>query len=177
VNLVTRRTVHAHDGVVTVDVGRGGATVSASRRRGGDWENEPSTNEDVPVDRGKPSWCICAGGGGEPSVGVWRSCAHNSCLQRFRERRRKSIGSCSVKAAAQHPLCARLLREKCWEEFVRSDGCRDEAIPQWSAKTVRATVNANTSRIEVSDAETRRMAKKRRRDDRVRQGDEARAAR
>jgi hypothetical protein len=35
---------------------------------------------------------------------VRRSCAHNSCLQRFRERRRESIGSCSVKAAAQHPL-------------------------------------------------------------------------
>jgi hypothetical protein len=48
------------------------------------------------------------------------------------------------------------------------DPCEDGA---------RETVNANTSRIEVSDAETRRMAKKRRRDDRVRQGDEARAAR
>jgi hypothetical protein len=49
------------------------------------------------------------------------------------------------------------------------DPCEDGA---------RETVNANTSRIEVSDAETRRVAKKRRRDDRVRQGgDEARAAR
>jgi hypothetical protein len=88
VNLVTRGAVHAHDGVVTVDVGRGDATVSTSRRRGGDWKNEPSTNEDVPIGRGKPSWCICAGGGCEPSVGVRRCCAHNSCLQRFRERRR-----------------------------------------------------------------------------------------
>jgi hypothetical protein len=98
----------------------------------------------------------------------WRS-AQNSCLQRFRERRRESIGSCSVKAEAQHPLCmshcdpivhvarhefrdgrkakengivedkpsvcrpcelvARLLREKCWEQFVRSDGCRYESDP------------------------------------------------
>jgi hypothetical protein len=79
------------------------------------------------------------------------------------------IGSCSVKAEAQHPLCmsrcdpivhvarhefrdgrkakengivedkpsvcrpcelvARLLREKCWEQFVRSDGCRYESDP------------------------------------------------
>jgi hypothetical protein len=53
--------VNAHDGAVTVNVGRGDTTVSASRRRGGDWENEPSTNEDVPIGRGKPSWCIRAG--------------------------------------------------------------------------------------------------------------------
>jgi hypothetical protein len=178
-------------------------------------------------------------------------------LQRFRERRRESIGSCSVKAAAQHPLgvshrdpivhvarhefrdgrkakengivedkpsvcrpcelIARLLREKCWEQFVRSDGCRDESDPavvgdasqtksaarrrktsEFATTFVKRKVdrfecrnrcgidscedgarkNADTSRIKVAYAETRRVAKKRRRDDRVRQGgDEARAAR
>jgi hypothetical protein len=42
VNLETR-----HDGVVTVGVGRGDTTVSASRRRCGDWENEPSTDSSL----------------------------------------------------------------------------------------------------------------------------------
>jgi hypothetical protein len=114
-------------------------------------------------------------------------------------------------------LIARLLREKCWEEFVRSDGCRDESDPvvvgdasqtksairrrktsEFATTFIKRKVdrsecrnrcgidscedgarkNAHTSRIKVSYEEPRRMAQKRRRDDRVRQGsDEARAAR
>jgi hypothetical protein len=130
----------------------------------------------------------------------------------FRDgRKAKENGIVEDKPGVSRPceLVARLLREKCRKEFVRSDGCRDESDPavvgdasqtkaaarrrktsEFATTFVKRKVdrfecrnrcgidscedsarkNAHTSRIKIAYAKTRRVAKKRRRDDRVRQG-------